>query len=405
MKKTLAFQWEHQAFDNNYKDMGCTGYTGWDAHRVVQNRILPAWRAQVGPRGMYKAGLAVLPDGRLLASPVSMLAPKVKSPFPTGCVDLTYPVQMYESSDSGTSWHPYEHTPLVGKEGSLHCLPNGLLLFTSESLDGVCVSEDQGRTWVAHPFESPRQSKFEIVAPTRSPIVHGDGTLSFMRCVGTSEESWSQVKNPDHCRAWLIHSTDGGRTWKDRTDVKMDWDDPFPLFFESDFARLPDGRILAASRFEWNQVLEGKPLPYPPGSMPNDHSAGHMVLVESTDEGRSWSAPREFLNYSEVQGQLTLLRSGQLLCTYTIYHHPFGVAAVVSNDHGKTWDHDHPFQLAWSNGGSTGWATTRQLNNDQLITIHALEPYDIEPVLSGRTVCHSVRWMLPSECNEKTQPA
>jgi len=28
--------------------------------------------------------------------------------------------------------------------------------------------------------------------------------------------------------------------------------------------RMPDGRILAASRFEWLHPLEGKPLPYPP---------------------------------------------------------------------------------------------------------------------------------------------
>ena len=93
---------------------------------------------------------------------------------------------------------------------------------------------------------------------------------------------------------------------------------------------MPDGRILAASRFEWNHELNGNLLPYPPGKMPNDHAAGHMVLMESSDEGRSWSEPREFLNYSEVQGQLTLLRDGRLVCTYTHYHLPFGVAAVVS---------------------------------------------------------------------------
>ncbi len=52
MDKSPPFQWEHQAYDYNYKDMGCTGYTGLDAHRVVQNRNLPAWRAPLGPRGM-----------------------------------------------------------------------------------------------------------------------------------------------------------------------------------------------------------------------------------------------------------------------------------------------------------------------------------------------------------------
>ena len=131
--------------------------------------------------------------------------------------------------------------------------------------------------------------------------------------------------------------------------------------------------------------------------MRNDHAAGHMVLMESTDEGRSWSEPIEFLDYSEVQGQLTLLQDGRLLCTYTNYHHPFGVAAVVSRDYGRTWDHDHPLQLAWSSGGCTGWSTTREMPDGALLTVHALEPYDVEPVESGRTVCHTVRWKLPPE--------
>ncbi len=193
----------------------------------------------------------------------------------------------------------------------------------------------------------------------------------------------------------MYESTDGGRTWGERTDVEIPWDDSFPFFIECDFEQMPDGRILAASRFEWNYELDDNPLPYPPGKMPNDHAAGHMVLTESSDEGRTWSTFREFLNYSEVQGQLTLLRDGRLLCTYTHDHLPFGVAAVLSHDYGRTWDHDNAFQLAWSNGGCTGWSTTRELPDGALVTIHALEPYDIEPKDSGRTVCHSVRWELP----------
>jgi len=39
------FQWAHDAYNNNYKDMGCTGYEGWNAHRIVKNQVLPAWQA------------------------------------------------------------------------------------------------------------------------------------------------------------------------------------------------------------------------------------------------------------------------------------------------------------------------------------------------------------------------
>jgi len=398
-KPNEPFAWEHDAYNNNYEHCGLTGYTGVDYHTVAQLSVMPAWRAQIGKRGMYKAGLAVLPDDTLIASPVDMLAKKVSSPFPTGAVDLTWPVYLHKSTDGGRSWQRMEHSPLVGKEGSLHYLDSGVLLFTSESLDGVCISEDEGRTWRAIQFESDRRNEYEMSAPMRAPIAHSDGTLSFMRCMATPEhhiyENRIQNRPPlDNCRVWMVHSTNGGRTWDERTEVQIPWEDPFPFFVECDFKSMPDGRLLACSRFEWNEAMEGKPLPYPPGKMPNDHAAGHMVLMESTDEGKSWSSPREFLQYSEVQGQLTLLADGRLLCSYTNYHRPFGVGAVVSDDYGKTWDFDHPLQLAVSNGHAAGWATTRQLSDGALVTIHALEPYHIEPAKNGTTVCHSVRWSL-----------
>ena len=392
-----AFRWQHDAYNNNYNGCGLTGYTGLDYHTIAQLSVMPAWRSQVGNRGFYKAGLCVLPDGTLLASPVDMLAPKVQSPFPGRIGKQSSPVKLHRSTDGGRSWQPMEHTPLAGKEGSLTCLDNGVLLFTSESLDGVCFSEDGGKIWQTVDFNTPRDDQYQSVSTVRSPIVHPDGTISFMSCIGikgSTQTIMPQGYNSPKCRAWLIHSTDGGRTWNDRTEIET-WDDTFPLFVEADFERMPDGRILAVSRFVELHPLKDKPLPYPLGKIPNDHSAGHMVLLESNDEGKTWSEPREFLQYSEVHGQLTLLKDGRLLCTYTNYHLPFGAAAVVSYDYGKTWDFEHPIQLAISPPVGSAWPTTRQLKDGTLVTIYAMNPYYIEPPESGRTVCHTVRWKLP----------
>jgi hypothetical protein len=396
MEKPEPFQWEHDAYNNNYEECGLTGYTGLDYHTVAQLSVLPAWRAQIGKRGFYKGGLCVMPDDTLIASPVDMLAPKIKVQFPAGVWgEESWPVRLHKSTDGGKTWQAMEHTPLMGKEGSLTCLADEGMLFTTECLDGIGYSDDGGKTWELIDFKTPREDRCQVVGTVRAPIIHPDGTISFMRCAGTMEGmAPADGQDPPKCRAWLIHSTDGGRSWTDRTEVET-WDDSFPLFIEADFERMPDGRILAASRFEWLHPLEGKPLPYPPGKMPNDHAAGHMVLLESTDEGLTWTEPREFLQYSEVQGQLTLLQDGRLLCTYTNYHLPFGVGGVVSSDYGKTWDFDHPLQLALSNGHAAGWATTRQLSDGTLVTIHALEPYHIEPSENGRNVCHTVRWNLP----------
>ena len=392
---TTPFQWEHDAYNNNYENCGLSGYTGLEYGAVAQLSRVPAVRAQLGKRGLYKSGLAVMTDGTLIASPVDMLAPQVSSPFPTGCVDTCWPVKLHKSSDGGHSWQSIEHTPLCGKEGSLTCLDDGALLFTSESLDGIGYSDNGGTSWELINFNTTREDEYQLIGPVRAPIFPGDGSIAFIRCIGTIE---GQVLPPGYdspkSKAWLMQSSDGGRTWQRGADVET-WGDTFPLFIEADFEHLPDGRILAASRFEWLHPLKDKPLPYPPGTMPNDHAAGHMVLIESADNGLTWSAPREFLQYSEVQGQLTLLKDQRLLCTYTNYHLPFGVSGVLSYDYGRTWDFEHPLQLAVSNATSTGWATTRELPDGSLITIYALEPYHIEPPENGRTVCHTVRWELP----------
>ena len=397
IEKPEPFQWEHDAANTNYHDCGLTGYTGLDYQTVAQLSIMPAQRSQIGTRGFYKAGLAQLPNGDLIVSPVNMLEPKekIQGPATSPWSTESSRVRLHKSRDMGRTWQAIEdHTPLYGKEGAIVCTKEGKLLLMTESMNGIAWSGDEGQTWEVTHFDIEME-EYQGVPACRNVIDHADGTLSFMRCVGTGEGMGPNDGSAPASRAWLYHSTDGGRTWPDRTEVET-WDDSFPLFVEADFCRMPDGRILSASRFEWLQPLEGKPLPYPPGEMPNDHAAGHMVLIESTDEGRSWSAPREFLQYSEVQGKLTLLSDGRLLCTYTHYHLPFGVAAVVSHDYGKTWDFDHPFQLALSNAACTGWATTRELADGTLGTVYALEPYHIEPQDSGRMVCHFVRWEMPT---------
>ena len=57
------FAWEHDA--HHHYTAGLTGYTGLDYHSVAQLSLRPAWRAEVGQRGFYKAGMCLLPDARL----------------------------------------------------------------------------------------------------------------------------------------------------------------------------------------------------------------------------------------------------------------------------------------------------------------------------------------------------
>jgi hypothetical protein len=390
----MSIKWEHDP--SFYHGCSLTGYTGLDTDAVYECKTMPARRSQIGPRGFYKGGLAVLPNGRLLASPVSILEPRQPVPYPPSRSDLlteSWPVHLYESLDCGETWHPVDHTPLLGKENALISVDDGTLLFTSESLCGVACSVDGGRTWDVRPFELPIEDNRQHASAVRNIIRQADGSISILQCIGTMEGSENDGPPPPCCRAWLIHSRDRGRTWPEREGIEA-WDDWFHMFAEADYLNLPDGRVLALSRMEYLHPISGTQPPFPPGSQDNDHSAGHMVIFESADGGRHWSGPRDFLNYSEVQGQLTLLADGRILCTYTNYHLPFGVGAVVSSDSGLTWDMNNRYVLAVSNATSTGWATTRQLPDGDLITTYALEPYHLEPAESGKTVFQCVRWNL-----------
>ena len=385
-KEKSNLKWEH---DPNAYEGALSGYTGVDPHTIMQFSIKPAVRIQIGWRGLYKGGLAQLPNGDLIALAAEL----------PGHVYPKFPIHLFKSTDSGYTWDKIDYTPaLYGKEPGLTCLRDGTLFLTLESWGGVTAcSKDGGRSWhvteMIRLFEdvikvAPNEHAFSIV---RNPIEHDDGSISLLLSKGYWE--WAPEDSPI-CRAWLIKSYDGGITWTEREEIKPTWNDYFCRFAEAYYLRLPDNRLLATTRFEFLHPIKGTQTPWPPKTASNDHACGHMVLMESSDEGRTWSEPRDFLNYSEVHGQFTLLKDGRLLCTYANYHLPFGIAAVVSYDMGKTWDMEHCIQLAVSNGINTGWPTTRQLDDGSLITLYAMEPYHLEPVEKGRYVCQCVKWEL-----------
>ena len=90
---------------------------------------------------------------------------------------------------------------------------------------------------------------------------------------------------------------------------------------------------------------------------------------------------------------LTGLHDGRLLCTYSHYHVPFGVSAILSTDSGRTWNRDNTIRLSTSNGYWVGWAVTLQLPDNGLITSYAATTYREQP--PERFTCEVVRWYLP----------
>jgi len=360
-------------FDYSKYPAAITGYTGQNMQRIGFVTWEKARRRRVGPRGNYKAGFTQLPDGKLvLAACRRDAGPNAAATF--------YDMYVYESSDLGDTWKRINETPLIGKEPALAALPDGTLILTAQNLDrrpdapkrrmNAYRSTDGGRTWGEIVIDDEEEEEEEeSYAYPRNIFVEEDGTLIYLR--------------DDGIDMTLCRSVDGGQTWT-FTNGKVEWApkdmNPGGVFAEIGVIRKRrSGRLLAVIRRE---------IPGHSGEGFHD-----TFLSESTDNGKTWSRPWRASGTAEVHGYLTELSDGRLLMTYASYHLPYGPAAVVSCDGGKTFDRENPIQLCVSADLSTGWPVTLQLGDGSLITSYATTIYaEKDP---PTTACEVVRWQLP----------
>ncbi|MFH1006825.1 MAG: sialidase family protein [Candidatus Latescibacterota bacterium] len=370
--KTLADQQRNavllSGYDYSKYPESITGYTGQDLQRIAFLRWEEAVRVRVGPRGNYKAGLTRFSDGTL----VLVTAKKNRDPDPKKREALPSLLLVYESKDDGSTWQEIGETQLGGKEPSLTTLPDGAIVLTAEGPSGgteldntlISQSEDGGRTWettILPGYDCPRNL-----------IVEPDGTLLMVR---TLRSGWIH-KGSGSPNFQLCRSQDHGKTWN-LSEGLVDWD--CTEFGEISAIRLRDGRFLAAVR---------RQVPGTKGEGFEDN-----MLTESTDGGLTWSKPRQMTNNAEVHVYLTELADGRILATYANYHLPYGSFAIVSCDHGMTWDLEHPIQLSLSADIYVGWPATLQLPDGRLITSYASTTYYMEP--PDNLTCEVVRWLLP----------
>ena len=343
-----------------------TGFTGQDLQRIAFLHWEEAIRTRVGPRGNYKAGFTQLPDGRLMVA----VCRDNNEADPTR---RRFEIFMYESTDEGLGWREIAKTPVIGKEPSLTALPDGSIVMTAQKgyfgpgakLDEIPISrsEDCGRTWQT------------VIIPgedyPRNLIVEHDGSILMVRAL---KSDWLH-KGDGSPDLQLCRSRNGGRSWE-FSEGRVDWD--YAGFGEVSAIRLGDGRLLAALR---------RQIPGTTGEGFED-----TVITESTDDGDHWSKPWQMTNSAEVHVYLTELEDGRILGTYSNYHLPWVVYAILSEDGGRTWKRENPIQLALSAGYWVGWPVTLQLLDKSLITSYATTSYLEQP--PDRFTCEVVRYHL-----------
>ncbi|MDJ0641002.1 MAG: exo-alpha-sialidase [Paracoccaceae bacterium] len=235
------------------------------------------------------------------------------------------PAQLFVSEDDGESWQRVEELSNHASRGEWNPGGAGLTLHTilgdagapeklwvGISAAGVFATEDGGETWERR----NRLSNAEACGHHAHPAAPRDGDTGY--CVHNMMRAGGDVLyQQNHHGVW--RSTDGGRSWDDRTAG-------LPSTFGFPIRVHPrDADTI------WVLPLNGDAV----GRFPPDAEA---AVWKSTDGGKSWAAKREGL---PGQAYFTVLRqamAGDARDPAGLYFGTNTGSIFASRDEGESWE-------------------------------------------------------------------
>jgi hypothetical protein len=304
-------------------------------YQAIDVQRFSLYQSPYTPRYTCWAGVLLMPDGSLMVSfnqahgptagrpgaPPEVLRTLTWPPAGKPGYDMTGTIQeivRLVSTDGGQTWEKVHeepwHSPMNGGVGcSMEAvLPDGTIVravwgqylpfYDVPHTGYVQHSAGGGRTWTPpQVFMDP--GKF-MTFPRRVRLL-GDGRLVL---VGSLVELAPGIETrADWCghmqpAMWL--SSDDGRTWSEPIAIALPQED-VSFSEESDFAELPDGRLLFVHRADappsrWQSVMEPEgdafriastgPAPFPHSGYPEMLGAREGVALHLATSGISWTA-------------------------------------------------------------------------------------------------------------------
>jgi photosystem II stability/assembly factor-like uncharacterized protein len=293
-------------------------------------------------------------------------------------------LDMVRSSDGGKSWSaPWTaiDEPLDDRNPALGQLKDGTIVMgyaiagnydesglrfkgtrNDRVFDGVYLifSRDNGKTW-SKPRRDPQIHKFYEgqghVSPYGKIVQLPDGTV----LMAVYFEFFDSRGN----ESYLFRSRDGGQTWGEPVLLGKHYN-------ETGIARLRGGRLLAALRAE---------------------QGGSLAISESSDRGRTWSAPRQITKDNEHPADLIQLADGRVLLVFGQRNAPRGVHAMISPD-GRTWDAAKRIVLADdAPNGDCGYPSSVEVSKGRVATLY----YQVNDLQNALATSSSrvVLWSVP----------
>jgi len=381
-----------------------SGVAAWQPHEVRQLN-------GKDPQIRLPARFQIVTESwnRVVAVPAILYMPeKDRLLMLVGC-DYPHRAYILTSDDRGANW-TNPRPAIVNKDGKpsaslgtgLAYLGNGNALFYTDKILGKGLrwfSRDYGKTWGdAVPIAPTSDGKpWSIWDP---PLVDRDKkTGEIIRLV---ETGYARLQPPEVERAcqqgYLRFSTDEGKTWSKSIRVPQ-WEG----VSEVALFRAGNGDLLGACRTDIPQRMKDEEL---------DHYEGLGISV-SKDDGRTWSTVKKLYDYGRHHPSLVLMPNEDIVMTYVVRKGyvdskdgfpQFGIEAVVSHDHGRTWDLDHKYILhAWvgNHKGPNAWWSSSQATSSKLLPDGSIitvfgTGYRIQAGQTPRDV-GLVRWRLNTE--------
>lgn len=223
------------------------------------------------------------------------------------------------------------------------------------------ISRDCGVTF-GEIYKSP------ITSP-HGPCALHDGTVLWVGTVFDREDVGAEESG---ILAYRIHS-DG--TMERIGTIPAIQDDGGVMLCEPYALELPNGTILCHIRAQ----------KYENGTC----TCFTTYQSESVDFGKTWSRPHRILGVSDgAPSHLMLHSSGLLISTYGHREQPYGIKAMFSRDHGKTWDAGYDIYTD-TVSDDLGYPCSVELKDGSILTV-----FYAHETQAGPAVIMQQKWRL-----------
>ena len=287
------------------------------------------------------------------------------------------------SADRGNTWTDLQLIPgVTGRPMNLTYLGGGTLSFVT---DRRHYSHDHGRTWTDS-VEHPKTTDGLAFGMEGNAWVDRDkdGKAKTIYEIG-----WHYKPGEKHPRddAWAVlrRSADGGRTWTGeisppqwKLHIEHEGKPYVRGVSEGALVRAANGDLVAALRTDMHPRYFNQPNA--------DHYEGTGISI-STDDGKTWSPINVLYDAGRLHANLLRMPNGDLVMTMTVRvdiadgklaSYRRGCEAMVSRDHGVTWELDRKYILdeweyfdqAYPHLGPCGHLYSTALDDGSILTTH-----------------------------------